>query len=84
MVRGLYLCKRRNRWRVRLYDGHQKVVHLSYHRTRDKAMETWLRAVAKRQLERDNATTAVKPPTKTHDLISFLRGGLSAPRLVGV
>lgn len=87
MIRGLYFCKRRKRWRVRLYDGHQRVVHLSYHRDFDIALGTWLKAAAARQMQRDLAATvmtAYTPPTTNRDLVSFLRAGLSAPRLVEV
>lgn len=82
MIRGLYFCKRRCRWRVRLYDGHQRVVHLSYHRLFEAALGTWLAAVAARQIDRDREGPPAPPPTGTKGLVSFLRNELSAPRLV--
>lgn len=85
MVRGLYFCKRRKRWRVRLYDGHQHVIHLSYHKTREEALDTWLSAAAARQLQRSKETGVQQPPpTNNQGLIAFLRNGLAAPRLVEV
>lgn len=53
-MKGLYFEKARQRWRARLY--HQgRVVHRSYHRTREDAEQTLARALAKRRtLKRGN------------------------------
>lgn len=73
LPKGIYFEDDRQRWRVRLYkEG--AVVHLSYHRSLEDAMEGWL--VAKTR-QRHSHRQHVTPETTTmHGLLRTLSAAL--------
>jgi len=73
LPRGVYYEARRKRYRVRLYKGN-RVVHRSYHKTAEDAVQTWTKA-------RGTQQTVVVPRPEHYDLadpegqISAIRSG---------
>jgi hypothetical protein len=51
LPKGVFFEEERQRWRVRLYKE-ADVMHLSYHRTLEDALETWLVAKARQKHSR--------------------------------
>lgn len=74
LPKGVWYEEKRDRYRVRIYRGSSRVIHLSYHETEADALRAW--ATAKLVQEDTPLKVAAPDLSSAEEQISAFREGL--------